>query len=113
MKDILSRIAALEKDSLFGIPVYNVRLANGESRVMSLEALALYCVDRPDILQADGSEEPYKGSDRIMSVSHRFGDREYQAGIADILSEYLENSQKLAEAGAEFEEPHPGGGAFR
>ena len=113
MKDILSRIAALERDSLFGLPVYNVVLANGESRVMALDDLAMYCVDRPDVLNTDGKTEPYKGNDRVLSASHRFGDSEYQAGIINILSEYLETSRELFESGTEFTEPYPCGGAFR
>lgn len=113
MKDILSRIAALERDSLFGLPVYNVVLANGESRIMALDDLAMYCVDRPDILQVDGKTEPYRGNDRVLSASHRFGESEYAAEIIHILSEYLEISRELSESGAEFTEPYPCGGAFR
>lgn len=113
MKDILSRIAALERSSLFGLPVYNVVLANGESRIMALDDLAMYCVDRPDITRADGKTEPYKGNDRVLSASHRFGESEYQAGIINILSEYLEISRELSGSGTEFTEPYPCGRAFQ
>ena len=92
---------------------YSIREYQKKWRQKNPEKTALYCVDRPDILNGRGGIDCYIGNDRILSISYQLGNRTLKADALKILEEYIGRSQKLIDAGTKFISPYPSGNAFQ